>query len=187
MASDARERILAALRHLLNSGGLPAVTLEAVAAQAGVSKGGLLYHFPSKSHLLLGLLEQIRDTVVVDMDRQSAAVGGAQAYLQYAIPTDDEGFFTSLIAAVRTGTGPDAGSDTGPDTGSLPETEDRAARLLVEIFTAWEAPMRAEIGDPVQAELIKLVGNGIYLSAIAGLPLPDSDLLAAVFDRVLAR
>lgn len=179
MASDARERILAALRHLLSTGGLPVVTLEAVAAQAGVSKGGLLYHFPSKSHLLLGLLEQIRDTVVVDMDRQSAVVGGAQAYLQYAIPTDDEGFFTSLIAAVRTGSGPDAGAD--------PETEDRAARLLVEIFAAWEAPMRAEIADPVQAELIKLVGNGIYLSAIAGLPLPDSDLLAAVFDRVLAR
>lgn len=179
MASDARERILAALRHLLSTGGLPAVTLEAVAAQAGVSKGGLLYHFPSKSHLLLGLLEQVKDNVIADMDQQSAAVGGAQAYLQYSIPTEDEGFFTSLIAAVRTGTGPDAGAD--------PETEDRAARLLVEIFTAWEAPMRAEIDDPVQAELIKLVGNGIYLSAIAGLPLPDSDLLAAVFDRVLAR
>lgn len=179
MASDARERILAALRHLLSTGGLQTVTLEAVAAQAGVSKGGLLYHFPTKSHLLLGLLAQIRDTVVIDMDRQSAAVGGAQAYLQYSIPTDDEGFFTSLIAAVRTGTGSEAAADR--------ETEDRAARLLVEIFAAWEAPMRAEIDDPVQAELIKLVGNGIYLSAIAGLPLPDSDLLAAVFDRVLRR
>lgn len=179
MASDARERILAALRHLLNTGGLPSVTLEAVAAQAGVSKGGLLYHFPSKSHLLLGLLEQIRDNVVADMDQQTAAVGGAQAYLQYSIPTQDEGFFTSLIAAVRTGT--EGGFEADPDTG------ERAARLLADIFTAWEAPMRAEVDDPVQAELIKLVGNGIYLSAVAGLPLPDSDLLAAVFDRVLAR
>lgn len=181
MASDARERILTALRHLLSSGGLSAVTLEAVAAQAGVSKGGLLYHFPSKADLLLGLLAQVRDTIVADMERQSAAVGGAAAYLQYSIPTQDEGFFTSLIAAVRTGSGPDYGLDAGTAAG------DRAARLLVEIFTAWEAPMRAEVTDPVQAELIRLVGNGVYLTAVAGLPLPEPELLAAVFDRVLAR
>lgn len=33
------------------------LTLEAVAAEAGVSKGGLLYHFPSKRALLEGMLE----------------------------------------------------------------------------------------------------------------------------------
>jgi AcrR family transcriptional regulator len=32
------------------------VTLDAVAERAGVSKGGLLYHFPTKSDLVRGLL-----------------------------------------------------------------------------------------------------------------------------------
>ena len=45
--------------------------------------------------------------------------------------------------------------------------------------------MRAAVSDPIQAELIRLVGNGVYLSAIAGLPLPEPEMLARVFDRVL--
>jgi len=56
MASDARDRILRAVRDLLADGGPSSVTLEAVADRAGLSKGGLLYHFPSKSALYVGLL-----------------------------------------------------------------------------------------------------------------------------------
>ncbi len=171
MASDARDRILVALRDLLTRGGSTAVTLESVAAAAGVSKGGLLYHFPSKSALYLGLLTAVRDRVAADMADATDAVGAARAYLQYSLPTDDAegGFFTSLIAAVRTG----------------PDTDPRAAELLADIFRAWEEPMRAAVADPVHAETIRLVGNGVYLSAIAGLPLPEPEILARVFDAVL--
>jgi AcrR family transcriptional regulator len=171
VASDARARILAALREILARGGTGAVTLEAVAAAAAVSKGGLLYHFPSKSALYLGLLEDVRDRVTTDMAEATNTMGPARAYLQYSLPSDETegGLFTSLIAAVRTG------SDIDP----------RAAELLADIFRAWEEPMRAAVSDPVRAELIRLVGNGVYLSAIAGLPLPEPEMLARVFDRVL--
>jgi AcrR family transcriptional regulator len=173
VASGKRDRILVALRDLLSSGGTAAVTLEAVAAAAGVSKGGLLYHFPSKSALYIGLLEAVRDRVAADMAASSAAVGAARAYLQYAIPADDAeaGFFTSLIAAVRTES----------------DNDDRATALLADIFRAWEAPMRAAVQDPVQAEMLRLVGNGVYLSAIAGLPPTSPDVLAAIFDRLLTQ
>lgn len=40
---------------LVREQGLEVLTLEAVALQAGVSKGGLLYHFPSKDALLAGM------------------------------------------------------------------------------------------------------------------------------------
>ncbi|MCX5496899.1 helix-turn-helix domain containing protein, partial [Kaistia dalseonensis] len=33
------------------------LSLEAVAERAGISKGGLLYHFPTKQALLSGLVE----------------------------------------------------------------------------------------------------------------------------------
>ncbi len=35
------------------------MTLEAVAKEAGVSKGGLLYHFPSKEALIQGMVERM--------------------------------------------------------------------------------------------------------------------------------
>ena len=51
-----RSGILEAVRRVIASQGTSRLTLEAVAAEAGISKGGLLYHFPSKESLLLGLL-----------------------------------------------------------------------------------------------------------------------------------
>ncbi len=37
------------------------MTLDAVAAKAGVSKGGLLYHFPTKEALLKAMLQRLRN------------------------------------------------------------------------------------------------------------------------------
>ncbi len=54
---SARERILEAAEHVIVEVGATRLTLDAVAQAAGVSKGGLLYHFPSKE-LLLGALAQ---------------------------------------------------------------------------------------------------------------------------------
>lgn len=51
-----RARILAAAEELSRELGPAAISLDAVAAKAGISKGGLLYHFPSKSHLLKALV-----------------------------------------------------------------------------------------------------------------------------------
>ena len=39
------------------------MTLEAVAARAKVSKGGLLYHFPSKEAVVLGMVSRIASIV----------------------------------------------------------------------------------------------------------------------------
>ena len=46
--TSTRERILGAYEDLLIVDGPRMATLDAVAAAAGVSKGGLLYHFKSK-------------------------------------------------------------------------------------------------------------------------------------------
>ena len=54
---DTRCRILVAAQELARSTGPGNLSLDAVAAQAGVSKGGLLYHFPSKNRLMEALVE----------------------------------------------------------------------------------------------------------------------------------
>lgn len=55
--SDTRRRILDAAQTLARATGPGNLSLDAVAAQAGVSKGGLLYHYPSKSRLMQALVE----------------------------------------------------------------------------------------------------------------------------------
>lgn len=59
-ANNSREQILDAYEHLLVQAGERAATLDAVAAQAKVSKGGLLYHFGSKKALFEALLDRTR-------------------------------------------------------------------------------------------------------------------------------
>ncbi|MEN9308893.1 MAG: hypothetical protein RL173_2825, partial [Fibrobacterota bacterium] len=50
-----RDHILQATATLVLAEGPSALTLEAAAKASGISKGGLLYHFPSKEALILGL------------------------------------------------------------------------------------------------------------------------------------
>ena len=52
------ERLLDAAERLVVERGAAHLTLDAVAAEAGVSKGGLLYHFPSKAALLDGMVQR---------------------------------------------------------------------------------------------------------------------------------
>ena len=54
-----RDRLLDSAESVLASHGTQGLTLAAVAAHAGVSKGGLLYHFASKDALITGLIERL--------------------------------------------------------------------------------------------------------------------------------
>ncbi|KXT57205.1 TetR family transcriptional regulator [Gordonia sp. QH-12] len=60
MESETRVRILQAAKELAQeSESVQGVTisLESVAARAGITKPGLMYHFPTKRELMLGLVE----------------------------------------------------------------------------------------------------------------------------------
>ena len=57
IASRTRETIFKACSRILRREGLVNLTLEAVAVEAGLSKGGLLYHFPTKLALIEALFE----------------------------------------------------------------------------------------------------------------------------------
>ena len=60
--ANSREKILAAAADVAREAGPGSLSLEAVASRAGVSKGGLLYNFPTKAKLMQGLVENyLRD------------------------------------------------------------------------------------------------------------------------------
>lgn len=69
---NSREIILDAAEALVSTVGANHMSLDAVAAQAGISKGGLLYLFPSKVALLKGMLERYVERLEAG---QSAAKG----------------------------------------------------------------------------------------------------------------
>ncbi|MFO7189937.1 MAG: helix-turn-helix domain-containing protein [Pseudomonadota bacterium] len=71
-AVPARERILEAAERVVTDVGPARLTLDLVAQAAGVSKGGLLYHFPSKESLLVGLSARY-------VERRRAAIEAAKA------------------------------------------------------------------------------------------------------------
>lgn len=56
-----RARLIECAARLIVDHGLSALTLENVAREAGVSKGGLLHHYPGKNALIDGLFEEVVD------------------------------------------------------------------------------------------------------------------------------
>ncbi len=56
--TNSRDRILAAAADVARETGPGSLSLDAVASRAGVSKGGLLYNFPTKAKLMQALVEE---------------------------------------------------------------------------------------------------------------------------------
>ena len=63
-----RDRILDAAAQLVGEVGSGRLTLDAVAERAGLSKGGLLYNFPSKEALLTGMIERMIEEAMAEKE-----------------------------------------------------------------------------------------------------------------------
>ena len=60
---DSKDAILDAAEAVVTQAGAAHLTLDAVAARAKVSKGGLLYHFPSKEALVQSMIKRVLERV----------------------------------------------------------------------------------------------------------------------------
>ncbi|MFD4458322.1 TetR/AcrR family transcriptional regulator [Nocardia sp. NPDC058480] len=179
MSPGTRDRILDALETLLLERGAAQMTLDNVAAAAGVSKGGLLYHFKSKDALLVGLVHRLSERVGTQLgEARASGTPVAEWYLQTPDPTvpDDAvelALYRSLLATMRT---IDASAGSEPD---------EVQRALDATMTAWSDDLETEVDDPVRADTIRLVGDGVYLRALLGLSQIEPARYRAVVDRLL--
>jgi AcrR family transcriptional regulator len=173
MMAQVRDRILDAFAELLSDEGERHATLEAVARRAGVSKGGLLYHFPSKDRLVDGLCDRLREFAAQDVERMRAAPDGpARYYIQtsyYAGTPMDR----ALVAVAR-----------------LQQAGFAAARSTAEsVSNAWLQALVEGIGDLDAARAVKLAGDGLYYNALFGAlgghqQAPPDEGLLGVIDRI---
>ncbi|MGX5840289.1 TetR family transcriptional regulator [Mesorhizobium sp. ArgA1] len=75
--ANSRDKILAAAADVAREAGPGSLSLEAVASRAGVSKGGLLYNFPTKAKLMQGLVENYLRAF--ELALESGRVAGANS------------------------------------------------------------------------------------------------------------
>ncbi|PSL39830.1 TetR family transcriptional regulator [Labedella gwakjiensis] len=146
---SARDRILDAFQQLLVTSGERSATLDAVAAAAGVSKGGLLYHFASKDALVEGLIGRVQAFVEADDERMRTAEEGTVDYVIRSSVDSGSPFDEALIAMSRLAQG----------------SHEEARTALASFRARWEAAIAASVGDPAIARTIMLVSDGLYYNS----------------------
>ena len=63
-----RAALLDAASRIVQQRGVEHLTLELTAQEAGISKGGLLYHFPSKEALIKGMIQSYLERFTADFN-----------------------------------------------------------------------------------------------------------------------
>ncbi|MHC3000614.1 TetR/AcrR family transcriptional regulator [Microbacterium sp. HJ5] len=155
-----RDEILEAARRLtLERGRVP--SFNAVVDAAGVSKGGLIHHFPTRAALVVGLAREALGSVDAAMTTAAAAGTAATAWLELSLPDREERELLQALAAAF-----------DPDDSRFGELLDEAR----EAITRWEGMIAAEVGDPVRARVIRLVGDALVANAVAGVDASPFDI-----------
>ncbi|UCI08743.1 TetR/AcrR family transcriptional regulator [Mesorhizobium sp. B1-1-8] len=88
--ANSRDRILAAAADVAREAGPGNLSLDAVASRAGVSKGGLLYNFPTKAKLMQGLVENYLKDFEQALEALIAQAGDESALSAYITLSSDD-------------------------------------------------------------------------------------------------
>ena len=140
--------------------GAQALTLDAVAEEAEVSKGGLLYHFKSKRDLVEGLIERWMTEFQKEMDEADPAF--VRGYVKASAPAGNElGMLAALIGDPS---------------------------LLVAVrkqYGIWQDRVEREGRDPVDATVARLAADGLWLAELLGMGPPTGELREQVLQRLL--
>jgi|GraSoiStandDraft_26_1057304.scaffolds.fasta_scaffold113199_1 AcrR family transcriptional regulator len=175
-ARDTRSEILDAADMVVMRDGVRNLTLDAVAAQSGVSKGGLLYHFRSKEDLAAAMIERSIawfDNALSEAVKDDLQVKGrfTRAYVRATLgmtPLTGKGF-DSLCSSITTA------------LLSFPErlspVQEQGGRTQRDIEN--------DGLDPVLATIIRLAVDGIWLAENFNLMRFDEGMRVAVAARLL--
>jgi AcrR family transcriptional regulator len=169
----ARESVLDAFEAILIDEGERAATMDATARAAGVSKGGLLYHFASKDALEAGLVDRLIALAEDDVESMiHAPEGPVDAFLRTSISTGGP-LDRAIIAVARLAQNGNAAAST-------------ALRRIREL---WEGAVRPHARDETALQLIMLVSDGLYFNHALGEttvpgPMPEGAQLDALIALV---
>jgi AcrR family transcriptional regulator len=153
--------------------GYSALTLDAVGAATGVSKGGVLYHFPTKEALVAALVEELATGFDADQSTAHAADSTApgawtRAYLTAsAAPTQEESEQLAVVALLAA---------IGYDPSLLEPIRER--------YRQWVERLDDDGLPGVDAHVVRLAADGLWAADLFGLAPPDAALRARIHARL---
>jgi AcrR family transcriptional regulator len=155
IADQTKAALLEATTKVISREGILSLTLEAVAKEAGVSKGGLLYHFPSKNALVKGMLEHY--LTQFDQALQSSELPYARAYARLGSKEEDPGLMLAFFTAIA--------------------HNPALLEVVRESFASWQEQIKG-----VDATVARLATDGLWLAQVLDLGVPKN--LKAVKARI---
>lgn len=168
-----KEVIIDAAETVVARDGAGRLTIDAVAAQSGISKGGVLYHYPNKLALLHGMVERMIDSVRDDV---ATAGANAEAAGEPVLPHIVDALFGRVHTNDQVANALLAASAEHPD---LLET---ACDAVADEFRR----MTDNTPDPVLAQIIILAVDGLKLSELLGLNHLHEDQFHLIRTRLIA-
>ncbi len=147
------ERILRAARAVVAERGPGGLTLDRVAAAAGLSKGGLMHHVPTKRDLVRALVAAYVVGFDTEFERLGSDAGGYIAATFDRSPDDATRDATAgVLAAVA------------DDPSSLEPLRER--------YAAWQRDIDRRSADPTMATVVRLAADGLWLAELLDLAPP---------------
>ena len=173
-ASETRLMVFKACGRILRRDGLTNLTLENVAAEAGLSKGGLLYHFPNKQSLIEALFDyhnQIFEERLQALAEDEIEAPGAwlRAYAKASIEQitypGNASLYASLFAAEEQYAG--------------------AHSLMRGKYVQWQEQVENSGLDLAQATLVRLAVDGLWFAEMHSYAPPDAARRNEIIDLIL--
>lgn len=174
-----RPALLRAAATLVAERGYAALTLDAVGQATGVSKGGVLYHFPTKEALVAALLEEMTTAFEI-----------AQAAAHAADPSAPGAWTRAYLAATVAPPIDDSDDSEGPaepPSVALLAAVGYAPSLLDPIrarYAEWVERLEDDGLPGVDAHVVRLAADGLWSADLFDLAPPDPELRARIHARL---
>lgn len=176
-SAKTRRRLLGAAERLVAREGAAKLTLEAVAREAGMSKGSLLYHFPTKDALVAGMVGDLIGSFELSVGERLVEEGD-----------DVPGAWARAYAGATFVPEGDRQRDLDLSAGLLAAVAGDPALLepLRESYAGWQERLERDGIDPALATLVRLAADGLWMAELFGMAPPTGELREGVFRRLIS-
>jgi AcrR family transcriptional regulator len=172
--NNKKDEILEAASRIIHERNISCMTLDAIAKEANVSKGGLLYHFPNKDSIVRGLIdkgiESYYKTLVTLIEKDTIEEGKwSRAYLtgSFFEPKENRELWVSgLLSSIA--------------------FNKECLKALDEGFAQWQSNFEDDGINPVDATIIKLASDGIWFLELFGFAHLTEKTKRSVYERLLS-
>ncbi|MDK8182906.1 TetR family transcriptional regulator [Paenibacillus sp. UMB4589-SE434] len=171
-SEQTREKIMKAAIYIVNKQGVQHLTLEGVATQAGISKGGLLHHYGSKELLVKALLEYTTQGYYNDV----------RAYAEEENPRPGS-WTRAMIKASACDELYQTDLNTGIAAALL--TNPQLLSLTREHYEFMQQKLEQDGLDPVLATIIRLAVDGLWFAEMLHLAPLDAQMRAKVSEQLM--